>query len=127
MTESNLNKDNVTPNSNELQSLKDSEAKSLQDQLKLRRSMTLARAFTRPLPGMAFNPLLKLPRNMTCPCLSGKKFKACCLNKLPMAVPVADAKSYAEQMEKPYLVFETADNMEQVKEFLATFGIKRQA
>lgn len=53
------------------------------------------RAFI-PMPGMAWNPLLRYPRNRMCPCLSGKKFKACCLLTLPRVVPSAVAKTYAE-------------------------------
>jgi hypothetical protein len=50
------------------------------------------RRFLKLLPGMAWNPLLGLPRNSPCPCGSGLKFKKCHLSKLPMAVPkkVAD-------------------------------------
>jgi hypothetical protein len=54
------------------------------------------------------NPLLGLPRNMQCPCGSGKKFKHCCLaltrkfirkdalaeHKLVMAEALAGAKAW---------------------------------
>lgn len=63
-----------------------------------------------PLPGFAWNPLFKLPRNRPCPCQSGRKFKACCLPRLPKAVPIEEAKAYADQMTKPDLVFLTKEN-----------------
>lgn len=67
------------------------------------------------MPGFEWNPLLNLPRNRPCPCLSGKKFKACCLNKLPRAVPESLAKQYVEQMGKPDLIFLTKENEHKVK------------
>lgn len=63
-----------------------------------------------PLPGHTWNPLLRLPRNMPCPCRSQKKFKVCCLSKLPQAVKIEDAKTYEEQIAKGELVFVTKEN-----------------
>lgn len=60
--------------------------------------------------GFEWNPLRQLPRNMLCPCQSGKKFKACHLQKLPLAVPTAVAESFREQMRKPALIFKTEEN-----------------
>jgi len=56
---------------------------------------------------------------MPCPCLSGKKFKKCCLPTLPMAVSENEAKHHLEQMSKPDLVFMTADNQDRLKELMA--------
>lgn len=64
----------------------------------------------KPLPGFAWNPLRTLPRNIPCPCLSGRKFKTCCLIKLPPVVPAKDAEAFLEQMSKPDLVFLTKEN-----------------
>lgn len=44
-----------------------------------------------PKPGHAWNPLLKFPRNNPCPCGSGKKFKKCCVNNVPVTLPEKDA------------------------------------
>lgn len=74
------------------------------------------RLFSKPQPGFAWNPLTSLPRNSKCPCLSGQKFKKCCLDKLPRVVPVNDAKHYKEQMTKPDLVFVTKKNEEFMKQ-----------
>ena len=68
----------------------------------------------KPLTGYADNPLLKLPPNSKCPCLSGKKFKACCREMLPPVVTVALAAEYAKQMAKPDLVFNTPHNQEAI-------------
>lgn len=38
------------------------------------------------LPGFAFNPLTRYPRNKGCVCGSGEKFKRCCLPKIRPAV-----------------------------------------
>lgn len=73
------------------------------------------RVFLAPMPGYQWNPLLGLPRNKPCPCLSGKRFKACCLGRLPKVVADAVAKQYREQMAKPDLVFLTRENQEEVR------------
>lgn len=49
---------------------------------------------------MDWNPLLNYPRNNPCPCKSGKKFKKCHLNLLPVAVPAKEAKLFREIMAK---------------------------
>lgn len=64
----------------------------------------------RPIEGMEWNPLLTLSRNRPCPCLSGRKFKTCCLPKLPRVVAKEQAVSIREQMKKPDLVFITPEN-----------------
>lgn len=73
------------------------------------------RGYQALLKGFAWNPLLTLPRNRPCPCLSGKKFKACCLNRLPKAIPEKLVSIYREQMSKPDLVFVTPTNQEKLK------------
>jgi hypothetical protein len=73
----------------------------------------------KPGPGFTWNPLLKIPRNRQCPCLSGKKFKVCCLDTLPRVVSEKDAKQYAEQMAKLDLVFLTKENEEKVKRIIS--------
>ena len=40
--------------------------------------------------GFMWNPLLRTPRNVPCPCGSGIKFKKCHLNKLSPAIPTPD-------------------------------------
>ena len=55
----------------------------------------------KPKPGFTWNPLLRLPRNLPCPCRSGKKFKTCHLNKLPQVVPQNVADSYEQAMKLP--------------------------
>jgi hypothetical protein len=76
------------------------------------------RCYLAPLPGHEWNPLLKLPVNMKCPCKSGLKFKMCCRPKLPHAVPENLAKQYRIQMERPDLVFLTPENQEAIKEVM---------
>lgn len=69
----------------------------------------------KPMKGFTWNPLRTLPRNSLCPCLSGQKFKKCCLNKLPLVVAEKVAEDFKEQMKKPDLVFMTKDNQEKIK------------
>ena len=52
-------------------------------------------------PGFVWNPLLKLPRNMRCPCGSGKKLKACHLDKFPRAIKKELADQYQLAMRNP--------------------------
>jgi hypothetical protein len=73
------------------------------------------RVFLGPAPGFTYNPLLKFPRNSPCPCRSGKKFKQCCLTRIPQIVKVEDAKSFKEQMSRPNLTFVTEENKETLK------------
>jgi hypothetical protein len=42
------------------------------------------------MTGMVWNPLRTLPRNQTCPCQSGLKFKECCFEKNEIAIPHID-------------------------------------
>lgn len=79
------------------------------------------RAFMRPLPGYVWNPLLKYPRNNQCPCLSGLKFKRCCLPNLPQAVNEQDGKKYSEQMKLPKLIFMTEKNKEMLQKAMAPY------
>jgi hypothetical protein len=44
------------------------------------------------LPGFEMNPFRKYPRNMTCYCESGKKYKNCCLLIEPLAIPKGEAE-----------------------------------
>jgi hypothetical protein len=83
------------------------------------KSLKVVRMVSKPVDGMTYNPLLRIPRNSPCPCMSGKKFKACCISRLAPIVSLADAKIYKEQMSKPDLVFMTPDNEEIVKARLA--------
>jgi hypothetical protein len=95
---------------NEKNSSKEAEASTPQPQ-----SLPEGRCFLAPMPGFQWNPLLTLPRNRPCPCLSGKKFKVCCIGHLPKVVPEKLADEYREQMNKPDLVFLTPENQEEVK------------
>lgn len=90
------------------------ELEALARQIAKRSAANPHKQVSKPKPGFARNPLLTLPRNNKCPCLSGKKFKKCCLNKLPRVIPESLAKNFEEQMSKPDLVFVTADNKELV-------------
>lgn len=76
-----------------------------------------------PMIGYAWNPLRQIPRNNPCPCRSGRKFKACCLNTLPPVVPEKAAEIYREQMNRPELIFVTKAN----EEFLRDQGVKVDA
>jgi len=51
-------------------------------------------------PTMTSNPLLKWPRNFSCVCGSGKKFKKCCLNGLSGQVTIEDAVNINKKLEK---------------------------
>lgn len=44
--------------------------------------------FFRPKEGYVDNPLLKRGRNDPCYCPSGKKFKKCCMKKMPKYIPL---------------------------------------
>lgn len=81
------------------------------------------RMAARPIEGMEWNPLLSLPRNRQCPCLSGRKFKACCLPNLPRVVAAELAASIREQMRKPDLVFLTPDNEAKILQMQNEKGI----
>lgn len=83
------------------------------------------RTYIAPIPGFTWNPLLKYPRNNKCPCLSGKKFKTCCLGLLPRVVSLAAAQDYQKQMEAPDLVFLTKENQEAVRGRVAPEVLKR--
>lgn len=61
-----------------------------------------------------WNPLLKIPRNSPCPCQSGRKFKTCCLTKLPTSVTKEVALKFKTQMREPDLVFVTEANKERM-------------
>lgn len=67
-----------------------------------------------PMEGYEWNPLRTLPPNQPCPCLSGRKFKKCCKDGLPLAVPKGVADQFRAQMKKPDLVFLTKTNGEKV-------------
>lgn len=73
------------------------------------------KVFLAPIPGFQYNPLTKFPRNNPCPCRSGKKFKVCCLSKLPPVVSNEEAAKYTEQMKTPNLTFVTQENLEEMK------------
>lgn len=50
----------------------------------------------KPLEGYIRNPLLDLPRNMKCPCHSGKKFKVCCLIDTKLYIEKCHLREYLE-------------------------------
>lgn len=47
-----------------------------------------------PKAGWCRNPLMGLPRNMSCPCFSGKKFKVCCLPLTHEYIPGEALEAY---------------------------------
>lgn len=56
-----------------------------------------------PTTGNEFNPYMKFPRNETCYCGSGLKFKKCCLPEEPMAInskTAAKAKPLIKKVRK---------------------------
>ncbi len=61
----------------------------------------LGRNAWRPKDGFQINPLLKLPRNMSCPCQSGKKFKACHLDLLEKVISDDRAQVYEAALKQP--------------------------
>ena len=52
-----------------------------------------------PASGMTWNPLLKYPPNNLCPCLSGKKFKKCCLPKVKKVIPNELAEKISKMLK----------------------------
>ena len=50
--------------------------------------------------GMAWNPMRDYPRNMACFCLSGKKFKNCCISKLEDCIPAENVKALKAQLDR---------------------------
>src|SRR6185312_1315548 len=70
----------------------------------------------KPIPGFAWNPLLTLPRNMNCPCKSGRKFKHCHLNLLPRVIKQDFVETYKQQMKRSDLIFLTKENEKQIQE-----------
>ena len=84
------------------------------------RSPTSPRTFIAPLPGFEWNPLLTLPRNRLCPCLSAKKFKLCCLPRLPKVVTKEHAEQFKAQMKRKDLVFLTNENKNKIEEWIST-------
>src|SRR5581483_4355822 len=91
-------KQSMTPlKKNQLSQNSDSnlQAPSLTEMAKLEKQLSREKPKGRQCyklkPGFEENPLLKIPRNSRCPCQSGKKFKACCLVKIPTAVTTEQA------------------------------------
>lgn len=66
-------------------------ANSTQADIRVPRSAKMAYMLK---PGFAWNPLLKVPRNILCPCGSGTKFKNCHLPKMPRAISEKLAAEY---------------------------------
>lgn len=120
MNESNTTENKPSGTSNSESTLQGPEAKTpAQDSMLPRPALEKppeGRAFLAPLPGFVWNPLRKLPPNMPCPCRSLKKFKKCCLNNLPPAVPEGLAKRYEEQIALGSLVFLTEKNADRMKD-----------
>ncbi len=60
----------------------------------------------RPAADCIYNPLKKFPRNLPCPCLSGKKFKNCHLNLIAPVIKADKLKpewaAYLEKIRKDY-------------------------
>lgn len=54
---------------------------------------------TIPKKGFVWNPLRKFPRNMSCVCGSGKKFKSCCESKIPKVVKEEHASVFKKIVE----------------------------
>lgn len=112
---------NATPTTQELLKQESNATAPVESASKSKKRMS--RAHLALMPGFTWNPLRKLPRNMSCPCLSGKKFKVCCLNTLLPVVKAEDAKQYEEQMSREFLVFATKDNEDKVRAFYKSKGI----
>jgi len=51
-------------------------------------------------PMLVENPLMKWPRNYSCVCGSGKKFKKCCLNGLNRRVTIEDADMINKRLDR---------------------------
>lgn len=51
-------------------------------------------------PGFVFNPFNKWPRNLTCFCGSGRKFKKCCVDQVFHAIPDKIEKATKKDFEK---------------------------
>jgi uncharacterized protein YchJ len=60
--------------------------------------------------GFVANPLMKIPRNSKCPCQSGKKFKVCCMSRVPRFVTAEIAEKHKKQMLRPNLTFRIVEN-----------------
>jgi len=65
----------------------------------LRRMMNKPYGYMPP-KGYVWNPLRAYPRNLFCPCRSMKKFKKCCLPKMPATVKAEDEKVLKEAVQK---------------------------
>lgn len=48
----------------------------------------------------AFNPLMKIPRNMKCPCGSGHKFKYCCLEITDPYIKKDELEIYTDTLKQ---------------------------
>ena len=114
MTENSLKNENLTALNN-LNTLTEQEGSRPETTEVSPRPKREPKYYMAPLKGYEWNPLLKLPRNSKCPCKSGKKFKACCLQTLPKAITSKLAADYKVQMLQPDLVFITKTNEEQLK------------
>lgn len=56
----------------------------------------------KPKPGFAFNPLkTAVGRNDPCICLSGLKFKKCCLPTLPEIVTIEVGEQISKELTSP--------------------------
>jgi hypothetical protein len=95
------------------------ELSEIEQKILAKKIKELERSGMKPMPGFAWNPLKTLNPNRPCPCLSEKKFKACCLDKLAPVVSQALADDFKIQMEKPDLVFMTPDNEAKIKDRIA--------
>lgn len=63
----------------------------------------------KPIEGFTYNPLLSLPRNMFCPCESGKKFKSCHLPTMPRYVTHELAAEYSKSIKS------VGDNVKRIR------------
>ncbi len=62
-----------------------------------------------PSPGLTINPLLSIPRNLPCPCDSGRKYKKCHLPTMPYYISQSLAATYQKAMNMPHLIQFTND------------------
>jgi hypothetical protein len=52
-----------------------------------------------PLKGREWHPLQSYPRNNKCFCQSGKKFKQCCLKRVPRTCTIEEGKKFKALMK----------------------------
>lgn len=98
----------MTTEENSKNSSNDNETETLREKIEKKGQLLVMK--------LVRNPLLKYPRNSRCPCLSGKKFKRCCLPRLMPLVPPQVALQFKGAMQRPDLVFLTQENADKLRE-----------